>query len=80
MGLSNVYNSRDWQGGWIVAAGLALLAGGWLLKRVTLEDDVLVVAHRGAAGAAPENTIASIRRAMCRCVRSIRLWIPSVRP
>jgi glycerophosphoryl diester phosphodiesterase len=48
----------------VLAAGLALLAGGWLLKRVTLEDDVLVVAHRGAAGAAPENTIASIRRAV----------------
>ena len=50
----------------VVALGacLALLAGGWLLKRVTLDDEVLVVAHRGAAGAAPENTIASIRRAI----------------
>lgn len=43
---------------------LALLAGKMLLGNVQLDNDVIVVAHRGAAGAAPENTLASIRRAI----------------
>ena len=45
MGLSNVHNSRDWQGGWIAAAGLALLAivlesGGEGLRSVLAWDRV----------------------------------------
>ncbi len=43
---------------------LAGFIGVWLLRGVKLDDRVLVVAHRGAAGAAPENTLASIRRAI----------------
>jgi glycerophosphoryl diester phosphodiesterase len=43
---------------------VALYAGGRLLDNVHLEDSALVVAHRGAAGAAPENTLASVRRAI----------------
>jgi glycerophosphoryl diester phosphodiesterase len=43
---------------------LAGFIGVWLLRGVKLDDEVLVVAHRGAAGAAPENTLASIRRAI----------------
>ena len=45
MGLSNVHNSRDWQGGWIVGAALALLAialegGGESLRSVLAWDRV----------------------------------------
>lgn len=46
---------------------LVLLSGGvgvWLLKGMQVKDHVEIVAHRGAAGAAPENTMAAIRRAM----------------
>jgi len=46
------------------AAALAVLAGVLLLREVQFEDDVLVVAHRGAAGSAPENTLASVRQAL----------------
>ncbi len=45
--------------GMIVAA----LMGYWLLQSTQVQDEVVVIAHRGAAGAAPENTLASIRRA-----------------
>ena len=43
---------------------LALYAGGRLLDNVRLQDSALIIAHRGAAGAAPENTLASVRRAI----------------
>jgi glycerophosphoryl diester phosphodiesterase len=46
------------------AAALALVAGGHFLQRIQTKDDVLVVAHRGAAGSAPENTLAAIRQAL----------------
>ncbi len=46
------------------ATALAVLAGLWLLNDIQLEDEVLVIAHRGAAGAAPENTLASVRQAV----------------
>ncbi len=48
----------------VAAAVVALLFGGWLLRQARVEDHALVIAHRGAAGAAPENTLASIRRAI----------------
>jgi len=35
-----------------------------MLSGIDTRSDVLVIAHRGAAGAAPENTLASIRRAI----------------
>ena len=44
-----------------VAAGLA---GIWLLNGIQVRDDVAVIAHRGAAGSAPENTIAAVRQAI----------------
>ena len=47
-----------------VAAGSALLVGHWLLNGIQISDTVTVVAHRGAAGKAPENTLASIRQAI----------------
>jgi len=51
-------------------AGLAIVTvipvfiGGALVDGIRLDDDVLIMAHRGAAGAAPENTLASIERAI----------------
>lgn len=62
-------NARHWNTRYILlgalaAAALALLAGKMLLGNVQLDDNVIVVAHRGAAGAAPENTLAAIRQAI----------------
>ncbi|MEH6592702.1 MAG: glycerophosphodiester phosphodiesterase [Halioglobus sp.] len=45
-------------------AGMAVFAGSRFLDIVKLEDASLIVAHRGAAGAAPENTLAAVRRAI----------------
>jgi glycerophosphoryl diester phosphodiesterase len=42
----------------------AALLGHWLLQGIQLQDTVTVVAHRGAAGAAPENTLAAVRQAI----------------
>ncbi len=53
-----------WIAGAVAASALAVLAGLWLLREVKPDDSVLVVAHRGAAGAAPENTLASVGRAV----------------
>ena len=35
-----------------------------MLSRVRINDNVLVMAHRGASKAAPENTLAAFRRAI----------------
>ncbi|MDQ1348141.1 MAG: glycerophosphoryl diester phosphodiesterase [Acidobacteriota bacterium] len=46
---------------------LALVAGGigfYLLRGVRGTDQVVVIAHRGAAASAPENTLASVERAI----------------
>ncbi len=48
----------------IGAVAAAALAGSWLLKGIQTQDDVVVIAHRGAAGKAPENTLASMRQAI----------------
>jgi len=55
--------------GWLVSFALALtalsvLTGLWFLRDIKLDDEVLVIAHRGAAGAAPENTLAAVQRAL----------------
>ncbi|MBK1632493.1 hypothetical protein CKO31_17445 [Thiohalocapsa halophila] len=47
-----------------VVAGIAAATGMWLLGGIDVRDDVLVVAHRGAAGKAPENTLAAVRQAI----------------
>jgi glycerophosphoryl diester phosphodiesterase len=44
--------------GLLGAAALSALLGWLLLRTVRVEDDVVVIAHRGAAGRAPENTLA----------------------
>ena len=43
---------------------VAVLFGTWLMNDIQTHDDVAVIAHRGAAGKAPENTLASVRQAM----------------
>jgi glycerophosphoryl diester phosphodiesterase len=48
----------------IVATSVSVLAGLWLLNGIQVNDNVAVIAHRGAAGSAPENTIAAVRRAI----------------
>lgn len=48
----------------VLAIGGALLAAGTLLTRVTADRPVAVIAHRGAAAVAPENTLAAVRRAI----------------
>jgi glycerophosphoryl diester phosphodiesterase len=48
----------------IGGAAVAALVGIWLLNDIQVHDDVMVVAHRGAAGKAPENTLASVRQAI----------------
>ncbi|NNK57524.1 MAG: glycerophosphodiester phosphodiesterase [Desulfofustis sp.] len=48
-----------------VATGLvSLLIGLWLLNSIQPIGDVTVVAHRGAAGRAPENTMAAVQAAI----------------
>jgi glycerophosphoryl diester phosphodiesterase len=47
-----------------MAMVLAGLVGFTLMNRVPLEDDVVIIAHRGAAGGAPENTLASVALAL----------------
>ncbi len=48
----------------IAAVGIAVLTGNWLVNSATVNENVQVIAHRGAAGRAPENTIASMRAAI----------------
>jgi glycerophosphoryl diester phosphodiesterase len=48
----------------IVAAALAGATGLLFVGSVKPEDDVVVIAHRGAAGSAPENTLASVALAV----------------
>ncbi len=50
------------------AAAALILFGFWsgarLLDDISTEDDVTIIAHRGAAGSRPENTLASVRKAI----------------
>jgi len=48
----------------VCSALISLLVGIWLVNGVQLHDDLTIVAHRGAAGKAPENTMASIKMAL----------------
>jgi glycerophosphoryl diester phosphodiesterase len=50
--------------GLVVAAVGAAVVGHLFLDRVRLDDEVVVIAHRGAAGSAPENTLASVELAI----------------
>lgn len=48
----------------VLTTVLAAVAGYVLLESVRFDDDVIVIAHRGAAGSAPENTLASVALAV----------------
>ena len=50
----------------VLAIGVAIagLAGAWLISDIQTEDELTIVAHRGAAGKAPENTLAAVRQAI----------------
>ncbi len=48
----------------VLTTVLAALAGYVLLESVRFDDDVIVIAHRGAAGSAPGNTLASVALAV----------------
>ena len=48
----------------VIVAGVATYIGADLLDDIRTTDNTQIVAHRGAAGAAPENTMAAIRRAI----------------
>ena len=54
--------------GIVAAAGFAAVVawavGVWMVADLETEEEVLIVAHRGAAGAAPENTMAAVERAL----------------
>ena len=59
-------SSRDWKV--ISAAVLAVLCMGgvsfYMIQKLPLKDDTLVIAHRGASKMAPENTLAAIKKAV----------------
>ena len=48
----------------VTMAGAAAFLGSMLLDEISIADKAKIIAHRGASGAAPENTMASIRRAI----------------
>jgi glycerophosphoryl diester phosphodiesterase len=52
--------------GLILGGGLiaSLITGSMLMDNIRTNDNVMIIAHRGASGAAPENTLASIRQAI----------------
>ncbi len=65
----DIAGQRGWTTTGIVTSALAITAlaigtGLYLLHGLPLEDRTVIVAHRGAAGAAPENTLAAIERAI----------------
>ena len=43
---------------------ISVTTGYWLIDDIRAVDDTIIVAHRGAAGKAPENTLASIMQAI----------------
>ncbi len=48
----------------IVAIGIASALGHWLLNGIQANDSAIVIAHRGASGRAPENTLQAIQLAV----------------
>ncbi len=59
-----VPSARTLIAGLAVSWALAALLGWFLISTVRVDDDVAIIAHRGAAGAAPENTMAAFERAI----------------
>ena len=50
--------------GILVACGLGLASGMALIDQVQTSDNVQIIAHRGAAGDRPENTMTAVRKAL----------------
>jgi glycerophosphoryl diester phosphodiesterase len=50
--------------GSLIGLAAATIIGIWTLNSVRLEDDVEIIAHRGASAVAPENTLAAMRQAI----------------
>ena len=48
----------------LAGTGIAILAGFFLLKGVPSDNDAIIIAHRGAAGKAPENTLTAMSHAI----------------
>ncbi|WP_163337931.1 glycerophosphodiester phosphodiesterase family protein [Desulfopila sp. IMCC35008] len=48
----------------IFSTGVAMAVGAYLFNGIPTDNDIAIIAHRGAAGKAPENTLASIRQAI----------------
>ncbi len=48
----------------VAIVGVAALTGNWLVNSTAVNENIQVIAHRGAAGRAPENTMASMRAAI----------------
>lgn len=48
----------------VAAIAAAAVVGIVSVESITLEDHTLITAHRGASAAAPENTLAAVRRAI----------------
>ena len=48
----------------LTGIALSIVVGGVTLYGVRLEDRTQIIAHRGASAAAPENTMAAVRRAI----------------
>jgi glycerophosphoryl diester phosphodiesterase len=50
--------------GVLVVCGLGIASGMALIDRLQTDDNVQIIAHRGAAGDRPENTMASVHKAL----------------
>lgn len=50
--------------GLLALVAFGLVAGGVMINRVQTNPTVEIIAHRGAAGARPENTLASVQKAV----------------
>ena len=57
-------NSRWWLCIAVVLGGCAMAAGLWFVYGVRQNETIQVIAHRGAVGLAPENTLAAFERAI----------------
>jgi len=43
---------------------MAVLTGSWLINDIEFENEVTIIAHRGAAGKTPENTLTAFQQAI----------------
>ncbi len=69
--LSSLVDKRHWSQvipRWVivflVVGTMAFFFGTWLINGLQINDNVMVIAHRGATSKAPENTLAAIRQAV----------------